>query len=59
MGRFFCAFLLCALLLGAAGRIRRDEAQPVFFSLLFPQLVQEEALLSELKELAWWEAVFL
>ncbi len=35
-----CALLLCVLLSGPLGR-QRQEAQPVFFSLLFPQLAPE------------------
>ena len=38
MGRFFCALALCALLIFALQGARREPAQSVFFSLLFPQL---------------------
>ncbi|MBR5560906.1 MAG: hypothetical protein IKU73_05780 [Clostridia bacterium] len=43
MGRFFSAVLLCAVLLLPA---RRDAApvQPVFFSMLFPQLIPPSML---------------
>ena len=39
MGRLFSVLLLCALLLPAPAL--RPDAQPVFFSLLFPQLIPE------------------
>ena len=39
MGRFFCALALCALLIFAGGRMKPADAQPVFFSMLFPQLM--------------------
>jgi len=37
MGRLFSCFLLSLMLLPAP--IREDDAQPVFFSMLFPQLM--------------------
>ena len=42
MGRFFCAMALCVLFVFACGRMKHETAQPVFFSLLFPQLVDFE-----------------
>jgi len=39
MGRLFSALFLCMLLLPAPAS--RTGAQPVFFSLLFPQLIPE------------------
>ncbi|MBQ4266270.1 MAG: hypothetical protein IJB85_12230 [Clostridia bacterium] len=42
MGRLFSAFVLCALLLPAPAP--HSWAQPVFFSLLFPQLIPERLL---------------
>ena len=41
MDRFFSVFLLLAVLLCPADRMRRDGAQPVFFSMLFPQLIPQ------------------
>ena len=41
MGRFFAALLLCALLLTGSALASR-KTQPVFFSLLFEQLLPEE-----------------
>ena len=38
MGRFFAALLLGVMLTPAQG-MERECAQPVFFSLMFPQLV--------------------
>ena len=38
MGRFFAALLLCALLLTGSA-LMKGKAQPVFFSLLFEQLL--------------------
>ena len=40
MGRFFAALLLCALLLTGA-MLEKEKAQPVFFSLLFEQLLPD------------------
>lgn len=40
MGRLFAALLLCALLLTAAA-LPQKPAQPVFFSLLFEQLLPD------------------
>ena len=40
MGRFFAALLLCALLLTGSALASR-KTQPVFFSLLFEQLLPE------------------
>ena len=37
MGRFFAALMMTALLLPAPGH--KQAAHPVFFSMLFPQLV--------------------
>ena len=39
MGRFFSAFLLLAVLLCPAAGAKREAVQPVFFSMLFPQLI--------------------
>ncbi len=58
MGRFFCCLALCALLAGCAGADRQRDAQPVFFSLLFPQLMpgyEQTATPAE----AWGEAILL
>jgi len=41
MGRFFSAVLFSAVLLCPAAGAQRSCAQPVFFSLLFPQLIPE------------------
>ena len=40
MGRFFAALLLCALLLTGFA-LTKEKAQPVFFSLLFEQLLPD------------------
>ena len=40
MDRFFCALMLCALLTFGALACNGEAAQPVFFSLLFPQLMR-------------------
>ena len=40
MGRFFAALLLCALLLTGSA-LMKGKAQPVFFSMLFEQLLPE------------------
>ena len=40
MGRLFAALFLCALLLTAAA-LPQKPAQPVFFSLLFEQLLPD------------------
>ena len=39
MGRLFYVFILLAVLLCPANCMRRDCEQPVFFSMLFPQLI--------------------
>ena len=56
MGRFFAALFLCALLLTAAALPQRN-AKPVFFSMLFEQLLPEwflgEATADEAREAAW------
>ena len=39
MGRLFSVLLLLAVLLCPAGEMRKEHAQPVFFSMLFPQLI--------------------
>ena len=41
MGRLFSVFILLAVLLCPAVREKHTSAQPVFFSMLFPQLVPE------------------
>ena len=57
MGRFFAALLLCALLLTGLS-LAKEEAQPVFFSLLFEQLLPDwmlgEATPGEAKEVCAW-----
>ena len=62
MDRFFCVLLLCALLLTGAligMETKMQEAEPVFFSLLFPQLMPtyDEEQLTE--QTSWWGAVLL
>ena len=42
MDRFFCALMLCVLLTFGALSCNGEAAQPVFFGLLFPQLLDEE-----------------
>ena len=39
MGRFFSVLFLLAVLLCPAGAMQGEYAQPVFFSMLFPQLI--------------------
>ena len=39
MGRLFSVLVLSAVMLCPAQREHRDEVQPVFFSMLFPQLI--------------------
>ena len=41
MGRLFSAFLLLAVLLCPAAVKKNASAQPVFFSMLFPQLIPD------------------
>lgn len=55
-----CALVLFALLAGtsAALEMKRETAQPVFFSLLFPQLALEP-MVFECGDACWWEAMFL
>lgn len=50
MGRLFAALFLCALLLTALA-LPKKPAQPVFFSMLFEQLLPEW-LLGEATELS-------
>ena len=56
MGRLFAALFLCALLLTAAALPQRN-AKPVFFSMLFEQLLPDwllgEATEDEAEEAAW------
>lgn len=66
MDRFFCALLLGALLTFSALTGCKNEAQPVFFSLLFPQLTPgyeatgyEDAMIATPQEAAPGEAVLL
>lgn len=54
MGRLFSVLFLLILLLGVSVRVSEPAAQPVFFSMLFPQLVPPELL-----EATAGEAVFL
>ena len=56
MGRLFSVLLLSAALLFAGRCLRREQVQPVFFSMLFPQLIPQCLLDAEA---AMWEAVFL
>ena len=57
MGRFLAALLLCALLLMGSA-LMKEEAQPVFFSLLFEQLLPDwmlsEATPDEAEEACAW-----
>jgi len=59
-GLLACTLVLCALLAGACvmEEDKREMAQPVFFSLLFPQLTPELEPF-EGEETRWWEAMFL
>lgn len=59
--KLFFALSLCALLGAAAGAFIRPEAeaQPVFFSLLFPQLTPEFDFAATAGEAIEGEAVFL
>ena len=41
MGRLFSVFLLFVVLLCPAAGKRSELAQPVFFSMLFPQLIPD------------------
>ena len=41
MGRFFSALFLLAVLLCQMGSMREEYTQPVFFSMLFPQLIPQ------------------
>ena len=54
MGRLFSVFLLLAVLLCPAGGTQSASVQPVFFSMLFPQLIPQYLLDGQ----AVWE-VFL
>ena len=56
MGRFFAVLALVVLLLPAHGGVR--TAEPVFFSMLFPQLIPE-CLLEENAQDMQREAVLL
>ena len=57
MGRLFAALFLCALLLTALA-LPKKPAQPVFFSLLFEQLLPDwtpgEATPDEAEEACAW-----
>ena len=44
MGRLFSVFILLAVLLCPADCMRRGCEQPVFFSMLFPQLIPDGLL---------------
>ena len=61
MERFFCAQMLCALLTFGALSCNGEAAQPVFFSLLFPQLMPgyEDAVIATPQEAAPGEAVLM
>ena len=41
MGRLFSVLVLSAVMLCPTQREQRDEVQPVFFSMLFPQLIPQ------------------
>ena len=41
MGRFFSVLFLLAVLLCPAGEAQIEYVQPVFFSMLFPQLLPD------------------
>ena len=41
MGRLFSVFILLAVLLCPAVREKHTSAQPVFFSMIFPQLIPQ------------------
>ena len=41
LGRLFSVLFLLAVLLCPAGEMRKEYTQPVFFSMLFPQLIPE------------------
>ena len=41
MGRLFSVLVLSVVMLFPAHREHRDEVQPVFFSMLFPQLIPQ------------------
>ena len=56
MGRLFSALLLALALIYAGIAAEREPAQPVFFSLLFPQLIPQSLFDAEA---AAWGAVFL
>ena len=49
MGRLFSMLLLLAVLLCPAGQVRGASAKPVFFSMLFPQLIPEGLLAEQPK----------
>lgn len=59
MDRFFCMLALCALLFFAAGRMALEPSQPVFFSLLFPQLMPGFEETATPNEALDWGADFL
>lgn len=50
MGRFFAAAALVVVLLPAHG-VRTLQVQPVFFSMLFPQLIPQALLDAEAEAL--------
>lgn len=50
MGRLFSVFVLLAALLCPAVRAPQMPAQPVFFSMLFPQLVPQWMLGEDARE---------
>ena len=41
LGRLFSMLFLLAVLLCPAGEMRKEYTQPVFFSMIFPQLIPE------------------
>ena len=57
MGRFFAALLCCVMLMSAPRGIA-VSAQPVFFSMLFPQLIPD-CLRGEAQFFRAWEVSFL
>lgn len=58
MDRLFVVLLAAALLLGSASMIAREEpTTPVFFSLLFPQLMPDVPM-EEQEDAMDWAALF-
>jgi len=53
MGHLFSALLFAAILMITPAHRAASAAQPVFFSMLFPQLIPQEWLLPQEKEAAF------